>query len=97
MSVEVIYTSEPAGTCPVQAEGTINGYPFYFRSRHARWSMRIASSKEGDPFNNDALFIEEDYPTKEDQAEHRRVSAGYASKEECTEFIERCAENFILK
>jgi hypothetical protein len=31
------------------------------------------------------------------QEENRRVSAGYASKEECIEFIKRHAENFILK
>ena len=95
--MEIEFTSGPSGKCPVQAEGTINGYPFYFRSRHARWSIRIALTKDGDPFDNDALFIEEDYPTKEDQPEYRRVSAGYASKEECIEFIKRHAETFILK
>jgi len=29
------------GHFPVQAEGTINGTPFYFRSRHEHWSMSI--------------------------------------------------------
>jgi hypothetical protein len=30
------------GNCPVQAEGTVNGVPFYFRARGARWSIQIA-------------------------------------------------------
>lgn len=34
--IETIY-----GVAPVQAEGTVDGKPFYFRSRGNRWSMRI--------------------------------------------------------
>lgn len=32
-------------TCPdvpFQVEGTISGFPFYFRERHARWSFDVA-------------------------------------------------------
>lgn len=29
------------GNCPVQAEGTINGKPFYFRARGQHWSLGI--------------------------------------------------------
>ena len=29
------------GNCPVQAEGVIDGAPFYFRARGNRWSMSI--------------------------------------------------------
>jgi len=29
------------GNCPVQAEGTINGQPFYFRARGDSWRMNI--------------------------------------------------------
>ena len=94
MSAEIIYTSEPAGACPVQAEGTINGYPFYFRSRHMRWSIRIANNKDGDPFDDGSWYFEEDYPSIEGKEHLRRVSAGYASKEECIKFIERTAIEF---
>lgn len=97
MSVEVIYISEPSGTCPVQAEGTINGYPFYFRSRYMRWSIRVARNKDGDPFDNDAWYYDEDYPSIEGEEHLRWVSVGYAAKEECIKFIERCAETFISK
>jgi hypothetical protein len=29
------------GLCPVQANGTIDGEPFYFRSRHEHWQLEI--------------------------------------------------------
>ncbi len=31
-----------AGLCPVQAEGNVEGRPFYFRARGNRWSFTIA-------------------------------------------------------
>lgn len=30
-----------AGLCPVEGEGTIDGKPFYFRSRGSKWSIGI--------------------------------------------------------
>ena len=32
------------GNCPVQAEGTVNGKPFYFRARGEHWSMSIGGA-----------------------------------------------------
>lgn len=32
------------GNCPVQADGTVDGKPFYFRSRGASWSMSIGGA-----------------------------------------------------
>ena len=29
------------GMCPTQAEGTINGNPFYFRARHGEWTLDV--------------------------------------------------------
>jgi len=31
------------GNCPVQAEGTINEIPFYYRARGDRWSLSIGA------------------------------------------------------
>lgn len=45
------------GNCPVQAEGTVNGVPFYFRARGKRWSMSIGGQPVGDP----AWYYEEAY------------------------------------
>lgn len=89
--MDIQYTNGPGGVCPVQAEGTISGYPFYFRSRHARWSLHVASSPSGDPLDDDAWIVTEDYPLKGETEETRRVSAGYATKAECIRFIERHA------
>jgi hypothetical protein len=89
--IDIDYENGPSGNCPVQAEGFINGYPFYFRSRHMHWSLRVASDVDGDPFNADSWTHIEEYPiSKED--EHYKVAAGYATKEECIEFIERAAK-----
>lgn len=32
-----------SGNCPVQAEGTIAGEPFYFRARGNNWSFMIGT------------------------------------------------------
>ena len=37
------------GWCPVQAEGTIDGKPFYFRARGRRWSLGIGGEPVGSP------------------------------------------------
>lgn len=36
-----IHVEWMGGNCPVQAEGTIGGEPFYFRARGEHWSMSI--------------------------------------------------------
>lgn len=36
LRIDTIY-----GQCPVQAEGTIDGAPFYFRARGERWRIEI--------------------------------------------------------
>lgn len=38
----VIDIDSIGGNCPVQAEGTINGWPFYFRARGEHWSLSVA-------------------------------------------------------
>ena len=38
MSIQIDFVG---GNCPVQAEGTIAGKPFYFRARGSRWTMGI--------------------------------------------------------
>lgn len=37
------------GNCPVQAEGTVAGLPFYFRARGQRWTLGIGHDPIGDP------------------------------------------------
>lgn len=39
--------TEIGGMCPMQAEGTIDGAPFYFRVRWGKWEIGI--DPDGDP------------------------------------------------
>jgi hypothetical protein len=41
------------GSCPVQAEGTIDGVPFYFRARGGSWTMAIGGDVLGIPDDPD--------------------------------------------
>lgn len=85
-----------AFTCtgaPVQAEGTVCGKPFYFRSRHEDWSFAVSENPEVDPVDiqlpeQGALhgyFVEETYGDKP-------YAASYMPLEEAIRIIERCAQ-----
>jgi hypothetical protein len=39
---------------PVQAEGAVDGRPFYFRARHSQWTFTIALIDGVDPADLDA-------------------------------------------
>jgi hypothetical protein len=74
------------GQCPFQAEGTINGEPFYFRSRGTHWEMSIGEiDVSGDP----VWYYEEEYgewPT-----------AGWITADEARAFIRKAAEMFATR
>lgn len=36
-----LVVEQVGGMCPLEAEGTIDGVPFYFRARGNRWQMHI--------------------------------------------------------
>jgi len=86
MTPVIVFTEEPNGCCPVQAEGTIDGFPFYFRSRWDGWSLCVADKMGGDPLFDASWMHEEEYPGGGE------CGAGYATKEECVEFISKCAK-----
>lgn len=44
-----LHIANLGGTCPVQAEGTIAGLPFYFRARGAQWSFSVGADPIGAP------------------------------------------------
>ena len=54
------------GQCPVQAEGTIDGKPFYFRARNAYWSIGIGGEDVvcSPEWYFDAPYFDEDDPAK---------------------------------
>jgi hypothetical protein len=92
------YEQEPGGKCPVQAEGKINGLPFYFRSRGGHWSLSIAHAPDGDPLDyaNSRVHcapydgVNRDEP--QDFHGHKvQFGAGWAEPDECRVFIARAA------
>jgi hypothetical protein len=89
MTIE--YEQGPCGLCPVQAEGTINGLPFYFRSRGASWSLSIAATPDGDPLDDEDVYFHGEIYDGENSSDFR-FGAGYAKADECVAFIERAAK-----
>lgn len=70
------------GNAPVQAEGTIDGVPFYFRARHQNWTLYAGP----DPFADDAWMHRERYSGEDDPH-----AASWISEEEARAFIARAA------
>ncbi len=78
-----------SGKCPVQAYGTVDGQPFYFRARWDEWSFAIAEM-DGDPVlinsPSDGFYREGKFGSGMD--------AGYMPPATAREIIERCAVEF---
>lgn len=87
LNLEIFYG--PAGSCPVQAEGTICGEDFYFRSRHRHWQVRIGDTSL---FAKDSWVHIEEFPYA---SEESPFEAGMATREESIEFIEKCARLYL--
>lgn len=77
------------GNCPVQAEGTLHGLPFYFRARGEHWSFSLAATAVGDPLavrcgEQDGFTFEEGYGDGP-------YDAGWMTTDEALAFIHRAA------
>lgn len=83
MTLEV---KELGGNCPVQAAGTVDGWPFYFRARGEWWSFSVVEMGE-DPFGADGWW---NY--KEKWGEW--PAAGWMTREEAMGCIEKAAQKF---
>lgn len=98
---DIRYTEEIGGHCPVQAEGTINDYPFYFRSRHQHWALYIGPKGSTANMHDREWSLREEYPGCADETptyygEHPvYFSAGTADRKECADFIYRAATKFL--
>ena len=56
MQLEIVYLG---GNCPVQADGTVDGVPFYFRARHQHWTFSVGA----DPVMEEDFLISNRYGT----------------------------------
>lgn len=72
-----------SGICPVQAEGTIDGKPFYFRARGQRWSIEIETVSPDHP-----SFVYSE-PWGDDA-----FAAGWMDEDEARRLIARGAAEF---
>ena len=73
------------GKCPVQAEGLINGEPFYFRSRWKRWQFAIGKDPVGVILGTADGFY---------RCAPRDFNAGYMPIDEALGIIRKCAKEF---
>lgn len=80
-----------AGYCPVQAEGTIDGVPFYFRARGRRWSMSIGKNPVSIlttiEANTDEWYAESTWGLE-------RFAAGWMPEAEARRLVEWCASEY---
>jgi hypothetical protein len=86
------FTCEAA---PVQAEGTVDGQPFYFRARHENWRFAISEHNGISPVDIDTpdkgkrfgFFIEERYGNEP-------FAASWMPREEAEAIIRECAVQY---
>jgi hypothetical protein len=79
---------------PVQAEGTIKGKAFYFRSRHGHWTFAVSEDTNTSPIDiqstEQGFFIEQQYGNKSS-------NASYLPLDEAKKIIEDCAEMYLMR
>ena len=81
-----------SGMCPVQAEGWMDGFPFYFRARHCGWTLTV-SAPGTDPCD---VFVDAHLDGKEVGIYHVSElydDAGWMPHETAKHFIQREYEN----
>jgi hypothetical protein len=83
MSSPDIQIAMIGGQCPVQAEGTIDGKPFYFRARGQHWELRIGD----DPMAATAWSHRQAYGNEP-------YAAGWMTEDEARKFIVEAAKSF---
>ncbi|OQP40992.1 hypothetical protein A4H97_15440 [Niastella yeongjuensis] len=49
------------GSAPVQSDGTINGFPFYFRARWDEWSFAISENPDISPVDIQLIDAGKEY------------------------------------
>lgn len=78
-----------AGNCPVQAEGTVAGAPFFFKARGERWRLAIGEDPEAvSRGDKEGWYREAAWGDKP-------LAAGWMPLVEAQAIIERCAAEYV--
>ena len=67
--------------CPVQAHGTVDGVPFYFRARYQWWTMEIGPGNTHRRVDKEAAD-DDPYWEYEERWSDEEFAAGYMSLDE---------------
>ena len=82
------------GNCPVQAQGTIDGKRFYFRSRGEHWSVEISPGASGLymtwPDDDPAWVYEEEWGGGE-------FAAGWMPEDAAVSMIGKAAKLYVIE
>ena len=79
------------GQCPVQAWGTLLGFPFYFRARHAHWSFAVAKVGEDPTMDGVPPLLFE----RVERWGKGEFDAGYMLEDVAWKFIVQSARAFV--
>lgn len=79
------------GNCPVQAEGLVDGCPFYFRARGEGWSFSASEDAAVDPVADPDWHVWVRYRSHDPLAGDPRFAAGWMDEDEARSFIEAAA------
>lgn len=84
------------GLAPVQAEGTINGYPFYFWAKRDTWSFSISKHSEIYPVNIQDMEsgIKYGFYKEAEYGKKGTYSASFMDTKQAEKLIVECCEEF---
>ena len=77
------------GNCPVQAEGTVDGAPFYFRARWGSWRLAIGENCVGAKRSEDGIWV------RKREYGDGRYDAGWMSEDEARAFLFEAAAAYV--
>lgn len=84
------------GMAPVQAEGTVAGHRFYFRSRYQRWTFSISEHADVSPVEIDSPARGAAYGFfREGEYGSTPFEASYMPEKEARRIIEGCATEYL--
>ncbi len=89
MSLVDVVISCTCGACPLQYEGTVNGYPFYYRGRWGRWYFGIGETLDGE--EDGAVAVAMGFA----DGFYRAGVGGDNDPPEAEAIIRRCCEEWI--